>query len=133
MGGVLKHHIKVVHESHRQHREERCLKIGTSPKFGSRRRGVRVSRAVFSSRRSSSCVGVWLHRWPLDSSTLVAGRRQTLPPRDFSRVTWLYLMKSCSNFFSHFNTFCADIQIQFHVSVQILRSDKANEYFSKPF
>ena len=52
---------------------------------------------------------------------------------DSSRVTWLYLMKSPSEFFSHFSAFCAEIQTQFHVSIQTLRSDNAKEYFSKPF
>ena len=52
---------------------------------------------------------------------------------DFSRVTWLYLMKSRSKFFSHFSATCAEIQTQIHVSVQTLRSDNAKEYLSKPF
>ena len=52
---------------------------------------------------------------------------------DFSRVTWLYLMKSRYELFSHFSVFCAEIQTQFHVSVQTLRSDNAKEYLSKPF
>ena len=36
-------------------------------------------------------------------------------------------------FFSHFSAFCIEIQIQFHVFVQTLRSDNAKEYLSKPF
>ena len=52
---------------------------------------------------------------------------------DFSRVTWLYLMKSCFELFSHFTASCAEIQTQFHVHVQILRSDNAKEYLSKHF
>ena len=52
---------------------------------------------------------------------------------DFPRITWLYLMKSRSEFFSHFSAFCAKIQTQFHVSVQTLRSDNAKEYLSKHF
>ena len=52
---------------------------------------------------------------------------------DFSRVTWLYLMKSRSELFSHFTAFCVEIQTQFHVPVKILRSDNAKEYLSKPF
>ena len=44
---------------------------------------------------------------------------------DCSSVTWLYLMKNRSELFSHFTTFCAKIQTQFHVPVQILRSDNA--------
>ena len=52
---------------------------------------------------------------------------------DFSRITWLHLMKSCSKLFSHFSAFCIEIQTQFHVSVQTLRSDNAKEYLSEPF
>ena len=52
---------------------------------------------------------------------------------DFSRVTWLYLMKSCYELFSHFNAFCVEIQTQFYVSIQTLRSDNAKEYLSEPF
>ena len=50
---------------------------------------------------------------------------------DFSRVTWLYLMKSRSELFSHFSVFCFEIQTQFHVPIQTLRSDNAKEYLSK--
>ena len=53
---------------------------------------------------------------------------------DFSRVTWLYLMKSRSEFFfSYFSVFCAKTQTQFHVYVQTLKSDNANEYISEHF
>ena len=52
---------------------------------------------------------------------------------DFFCVTWLNLMKSCYEFFFHFSSFCAEIQTQFHVSVQTLRSDNAKEYLSEPF
>ena len=44
-----------------------------------------------------------------------------------SRVTWLYLMKSHFGLFSHFTAFCAEIQNQFHVPIQILRSDNAKK------
>ena len=46
----------------------------------------------------------------------------------FSRVTWFYLMNSRPELFSHFNAFCAEIQTQFQVIVQTLRSDNAKEY-----
>ena len=52
---------------------------------------------------------------------------------NFSHVTWLYLMKSHFELFSHISAFCAEIQTQFHVSVQTLRSDNAKEYFLEPF
>ena len=52
---------------------------------------------------------------------------------DFSRVTWLYLMKNRSELFSHFSAFCAEIKTHFNLSVQTLRSDNAKEYFSESF
>ena len=52
---------------------------------------------------------------------------------DFSRVTCLYLMKSRYELFSHFTSFCAEIQTQFHVPVQTLRSDNVQEYLFERF
>ena len=52
---------------------------------------------------------------------------------DYSRTTWLYLMKNRSKLFSHFCAFCVEIHIQFHVYVQNLRSDNAKEYMSEQF
>lgn len=52
---------------------------------------------------------------------------------EFSRLTWLYLMKFCSELFSHFKTFCVEIKTWFDVPVQTLRSDNAKEYFSDFF
>ena len=49
---------------------------------------------------------------------------------DFSHVTWLYLMKSRFELFSHYSVFCAKIQTQFHVFVQTLKSDNTKEYLS---
>ena len=47
---------------------------------------------------------------------------------DYSRTTWLYLMKNRSELFSHFRAFSTEIHTQFHVSVQSLRDDNAKEY-----
>ncbi|KAJ9539489.1 LOW QUALITY PROTEIN: hypothetical protein OSB04_032222 [Centaurea solstitialis] len=52
---------------------------------------------------------------------------------DFSRVTWLYLMKNRSEVFTHFCTFVAETKTQFGVSVKTLRSDNAKEYTSETF
>ena len=52
---------------------------------------------------------------------------------DYSRCTWLYLMKSRSELFSIFESFFAEIKTQFNASIQILRSDNAPEYFSTQF
>ena len=47
---------------------------------------------------------------------------------DYSRITWLYLMKNRYELFSHFRAFYAEIHNQFHVYAQCLRSDNAKEY-----
>ena len=52
---------------------------------------------------------------------------------DYSRTTWLYLMKNRSELFSHFHAFCAEIKTRFHTSIQNLRSDNAKEYLSEQF
>ena len=52
---------------------------------------------------------------------------------DYSRTTWLYLMKNRSELFSNFHAFYAEIHTQFHVSVQNLRSDNVKEYLSEQF
>ena len=46
---------------------------------------------------------------------------------DFSRVIWLSLMKSRFKLFYNFSAFCSEIQAQFHVLVQTLRSDNTKE------
>ncbi|KAJ7959601.1 Retrovirus-related Pol polyprotein from transposon TNT 1-94 [Quillaja saponaria] len=52
---------------------------------------------------------------------------------DYSRCTWLCLMKNRSELFSIFQQFCAEIKTQFGVSIRILRNDNAREYFSTSF
>ena len=49
---------------------------------------------------------------------------------DHSRLTWLYLMKNCSELLSHFCVFHIEIKNQFNVSLKTLRIDNAGEYFS---
>ena len=52
---------------------------------------------------------------------------------DFFLITWLYLMKSCYVFFFLILVPYAEIQTQFYVSVQTLRSDNTKEYLLEPF
>ncbi|CAH9092634.1 unnamed protein product [Cuscuta europaea] len=52
---------------------------------------------------------------------------------DFSRVTWLYPLKSRSDVFTAFCTFHAEIQTQFNKNIRILRSDNAKDYLSSTF
>lgn len=47
---------------------------------------------------------------------------------DFSRCTWLYLLKSRSDLFSVFTLFVAEIQTHFGRTIKFLRSDNAPEY-----
>ena len=52
---------------------------------------------------------------------------------DYSRTTWLYLMKNRSELFSRCFAFCAEIKTQIHTSIQNLRSDNAKEYLFEQF
>ena len=52
---------------------------------------------------------------------------------DYSRYTWLFLMKNRAELYSIFHKFYAEIQTQFNISIRVLRSDNAKEYFSAPF
>ena len=52
---------------------------------------------------------------------------------DYSRCTWLFLMKNCAELYSIFQKFYAEILTQFNISIRVLRSDNAREYFSAPF
>lgn len=52
---------------------------------------------------------------------------------NYSRSTWLFLMKHRSELFSIFKEFCAKIKTQFGTIIRFLRSDNALEYFSTPF
>ncbi|RVX01865.1 Retrovirus-related Pol polyprotein from transposon TNT 1-94 [Vitis vinifera] len=52
---------------------------------------------------------------------------------DYSRCTWLFLMKNRAELFSIFQKFYTEIQTQFNISIRVLRSDNAREYFSAQF
>ena len=52
---------------------------------------------------------------------------------DFSRCTWLYLMKDRSELFSIFESFFLEIKTQFGTSLRTLQSDNAREYLSTQF
>ena len=51
---------------------------------------------------------------------------------DYSRCTWLFLMKTRVELFSIFQKFHAEIRTQFNTSIRILRSDNAKKYLSIP-
>ena len=52
---------------------------------------------------------------------------------DYSRCTWLFLMKNRAELYSIFQKFYAEILTQLNISIRVLRSDNAREYFSIPF
>nr|KYP40247.1 Retrovirus-related Pol polyprotein from transposon TNT 1-94 [Cajanus cajan] len=52
---------------------------------------------------------------------------------DFSRCTWIFLMKNRSELFNIFQSFYSEIKTQFGKVIRILRSDNAKEYFSDCF
>ena len=52
---------------------------------------------------------------------------------DYSRCTWLFLMKNRAELYSIFQKFYAEILTQFNISIRVLRSHNAREYFSAPF
>ena len=52
---------------------------------------------------------------------------------DYSRCTWLFLMKNRAELYSIFQNFYAEILTQFNIPIRVLRSDNAMEYFSAPF
>ena len=52
---------------------------------------------------------------------------------DYSRCTWLFLMKTRAELFFIIKKFHAEIRTQFNIFFRILRSDNAKEYFSMSF
>jgi transposase InsO family protein len=52
---------------------------------------------------------------------------------DFSRMTWLFLMKNHSELFSIFQVFRNMIKTQFAQKIHVLRSDNVKEYTSNSF
>ena len=52
---------------------------------------------------------------------------------NYSRCTWLFLMKNRAELYFIFQKFYAEILTQFNISIRVLRSDNVREYFSTPF
>ena len=52
---------------------------------------------------------------------------------DYSRCTWLFLMKTRAELFSIFQKFHDEVRTQFNTSICILRSDSTKEYLYGPF
>ena len=52
---------------------------------------------------------------------------------DFSRATWIFVIKSRQQIFAKFSAFCSFVKTQFDTIVKTLRSDNAKEYFTNEF
>jgi transposase InsO family protein len=52
---------------------------------------------------------------------------------DFSRTTWLYLLKNKSEVFSQFVDFCNYVENQFDTKIKIFRSDNGTEFVNQNF
>lgn len=52
---------------------------------------------------------------------------------DFTRFTWIYLLRSKSEVFSVFKVFIALIAAQFSAKIKVLQSDSGGEYMSNEF
>jgi hypothetical protein len=52
---------------------------------------------------------------------------------DYSRFTWIYMLKNRSNLVPIFQTFHKMIQTQFSCTIKVFRSDNAYEYNDKSF
>ena len=66
---------------------------------------------------------------PINTPSLLGFRYFVIFVDDYSRVTYLYLMKKRSEMYSIFKSFYMEIKTQFNASLHIFRSDNAREYF----
>lgn len=49
---------------------------------------------------------------------------------DYSRLTWVFLMRSKSEIFTQLSQFITQSEIQFETKVKIIRSDNGSEFFN---
>ena len=52
---------------------------------------------------------------------------------DFSRMSWVYFLKSKSETFQNFRIFKAIVEKQSGKSIKVLRTDRGGEFLSKEF
>ena len=84
--------------------------------------GVRVVLSPFHLVHSD----IW---GPINTPSLLGFRYFVIFIDDYSRVTYLYLMKKRSELYSIFKSFYMEIKTQFNALLCIFRSDNAREYF----
>ena len=66
---------------------------------------------------------------PINTPSFLGFRYFVIFVYDYSRVTYLYLMKERSELYSIFKSFYMEIKTQFNASLHSFRSDNAREYF----
>ena len=66
---------------------------------------------------------------PINTPSLLGFRYFVIFVNDYSRVTYLYLMKERSELYSIFKSFYMEINTQFNALLRSFRSDNAREYF----
>jgi transposase InsO family protein len=72
--------------------------------------------------------------WGPSRTTGLCGARYFVTFIDnFSRLTWVYVLRDRSQLFTVFQSFYAEVTNQFNARLLVLRSDNAQEYTSKPF
>ena len=74
--------------------------------------------------------GVW---GPDQITTLGGCRKYVMFIEDFSRPTWIYLMRQKSEVFGHIQRFKAEVEKTTSRHVLFVRSDGGKEYFSNDF
>ena len=66
---------------------------------------------------------------PINTPSLLGFRNFVIFVYDYSRVTYLYLMKERSELYSIFKSFYMEIKTQFNALLRSFWSDNAREYF----
>ena len=66
---------------------------------------------------------------PINTPSLLGFRYFVIFIDDYSKITYLYLMKEQSELYSIFKSFYMEIKTRFNASLRIFRSDNAHEYF----
>ncbi|RVW21370.1 Retrovirus-related Pol polyprotein from transposon TNT 1-94 [Vitis vinifera] len=95
---------------------------------------TRVSRKRLNNRAKSPFELVHTDVWgPCRTASTLGFQYFVTFIDDYSRCTWLFLMKNRAELFSIFQKFYTEIQTQFNISIRVLRSDNAREYFSAQF
>ena len=70
---------------------------------------------------------------PSPISTLGGSRYFVIFVDDFSRYTWIYLFKNCSELYQIYRGFTKMIETQFSKPIKVFRFDNAQEYKAHEF